>query len=83
MKNQFIKTEIMVKDTPISVIRIDKTDFISLTDLAKYQNSSDPSFTVKNWLRRVSTIDYIGLWEQLHNSNFNLVEFDQIKIRIM
>ncbi len=79
MKNQFIKTEIMVKDTPISVIRIDKTDFISLTDLAKYQNSSDPSFTVKNWLRRVSTIDYIGLWEQLHNSSFNLVEFDQIK----
>ena len=69
----------IVKDTPISVIRIDKTDFISLTDLAKYQNSSDPSFTVKNWLRRVSTIDYIGLWEQLHNSNFNLVEFDQIK----
>ena len=63
MKNELIKTEIIVKDTPISVIRIDKTDFISLTDLAKYQNSSDPSFTVKNWLRRVSTIDYIGLWE--------------------
>ncbi len=79
MKNELIKTEIIVKDTPINVIRIDKTDFISLTDLAKYQNSSDPSFTVKNWLRRVTTIDYIGLWEQLHNANFNLVEFDQIK----
>ena len=51
----------------------------SLTDLAKYQNSSDPSFTVKNWLRRVNTIDYIGLWEEIHNQNFNLVEFDQIK----
>ena len=49
MKNELIKTEIIVKDTPISVIRIDKIDFISLTDLAKYQNSSDPSFTVKNW----------------------------------
>ena len=71
MENVLIKTEIIVKDTPISVIRIDKTDFISLTDLAKYQNSSDPSFTVKNWLRTVSTIDYIGLWAQLHNSNFN------------
>jgi len=47
--------------------------------LAKYQNSSDPSFTVKNWLRRVTTIDYIGLWEQIHNVDFNLVEFDQIK----
>lgn len=83
MKNELIKTKITVKDTPISVIRIDKTDFISLTDLAKYQNSSDPSFTVKNWLRRVSTIDYIGLWEQLHNTSFNLVEFDQIKTSIM
>ena len=62
MKNELIKTKIVVKNMPISVIRIDKTDFISLTDLAKYQNSSDPSFTVKNWLRRVSTIDYIGLW---------------------
>jgi len=56
MKNQFIKTEIMVKDTPISVIRIDKTDFISLTDLAKYQNSSYSQKLVKksqyNWLYR-------------------------------
>ena len=43
------------------------------------QNSSDPSFTVKNWLRRVTTIDYVGLWEQIHNDSFNLVEFDQIK----
>ena len=66
MKNQLIKAEIIVKDMSISIIRINNTDFISLTDLAKYQNSSDPSFTVKNWLRRVSTIDYIGLWEQLH-----------------
>ena len=79
MKNKFLKTEIMVKNTPISVMRVNKTDFISLTDLARYQNSSDPSFTVKNWLRKVSTIDYIGLWEQLHNPRFNLVEFDQIK----
>ncbi len=55
------------------------TNFISLTGLARYQNSSDPSFTVKNWLRRVTTIDYIGLWEQINNTDFNLVEFDQIK----
>ena len=48
MKNELIKMETIVKDTPISIIRVDKTDFISLTDLAKYQNSSDPSFTVKN-----------------------------------
>ena len=79
MKKETIKTKIIVKNTSISVIRVGNVDYISLTDLARYQNSTDPAFTVKNWLRRVSTIDYIGLWEQLHNTNFNLVEFDQIK----
>jgi len=79
LDNKIIKTELNVKNIKVRVIRIGNVDYISLTDLAKYQNSSDPSFTVKNWLRRVSTIDYMGLWEQLRNSNFNLVEFDQIK----
>ena len=79
MKNNFVKTEILVKETRVGVMRIGNTNYISLTDLAKYQNSSDPSFTVKNWLRRVTTIDYVGLWEQIHNDSFNLVEFDQIK----
>ena len=69
----------IVKETKVGVMRIGTTNYISLTDLAKYQNSSDPSFTVKNWLRRVTTIDYVGLWEQIHNDSFNLVEFDQIK----
>ena len=72
-------TEIIVKETKIGVMKIGDINYISLSDLAKYQKSSDPSFTVKNWLRRISTIDYIGLWEQLHNIDFNLVEFDQIK----
>ena len=79
MKNNIVTTEIIVKETKVGVMRIGNTNYISLTDLAKYQNSSDPSFTVKNWLRRVTTIDYVGLWEQIHNDNFNLVEFDQIK----
>ena len=79
MKNEMVQTEMIVKDNKIGVIRIGNTNYISLTDLAKYQNSSDPSFTVKNWLRRITTIDYIGLWEEINNDNFNLVEFDQIK----
>ena len=52
------------------------------SDLAKQQNFSDPSFTVKNWLRRVTTIDYVGLWEQL-NVDINLVEFDQLKLSMI
>ncbi len=79
MKKDIIKAEIIVKENKIGIMRINGADYISLTDLARYQNSSDPSFTVKNWLRRINTIDYVGLWEQLHNHDFNLVEFDQIK----
>jgi len=79
MKKDVLTTEIIVRENKVGILRVGSVNYISLTDLAKYQNSSDPSFTVKNWLRRVTTIDYIGLWEQIHNVDFNLVEFDQIK----
>ena len=79
MKKDLITSEIIVKENKIGILRVGNANYISLTDLAKYQNSSDPSFTIKNWLRRINTIDYIGLWEELHNLDFNLVEFDQIK----
>ena len=79
MKKDIITAEIIVKENKVGIIRVGNINYISLTDLAKYQNSSDPSFTVKNWLRRINTIDYIGLWEEIHNKDFNLVEFDQIK----
>ena len=72
-------TEIAVKENKVGILRVGNINYTSLTDLAKYQNSSDPSFTVKNRLRRINTIDYIGLWEKIHNQDFNLVEFDQIK----
>ena len=83
MKEEIIKSEIIVKENKIGILRVGNIDYISLTDLAKYQNSADPSFTVKNWMRRITTIDYIGLWEKINNIDFNLVEFDQIKTSIM
>ena len=79
MKKDLVTAEIIVKENKVGILRVGNVNYISLTDLAKYQNSSDPSFTVKNWLRRINTIDYIGLWEEIHNQDFNLVEFDQIK----
>ena len=79
MKKDLGTTEIIVKENKVGILRVGNVNYISLTDLARYQNSSDPSFTVKNWLRRINTIDYIGLWEEIHNQDFNLVEFDQIK----
>ena len=79
MKKDILITELNVKDRLVGILRVGNVDYISLTDIAKSENSSEPSFTIKNWLRKIDTINYIGLWEQLHNEEFNLVEFDQIK----
>lgn len=79
MKNKII-TKISVNNTIVRVMKNDNVDYVSLTDLARYVNQTEPSFTVKDWMRRVSTINYIGLWEQLNNTNFNLGEFTQIKM---
>jgi len=79
LKKDIVTAEIIVKENKVGILKVGNINYISLTDLARYQNSSDPSFTVKNWLRRINTIDYIGLWEEINNRDFNLVEFDQIK----
>lgn len=54
-------------------------DYISLTDIAKYKNPEFPADVIKNWLRNRNTIEFLGLWEQLNNPSFNMVEFDQFK----
>ena len=50
-------------------------DYISLTDIAKYQ-SEDANQTICNWLRLRHTIEYLGLWEQINNPDFNPTEFE-------
>lgn len=54
-------------------------DYLCLTDLARKKNSHEPKDVVKNWLRLRSTIEFLGLWEQLYNPNFKGVEFDTFK----
>lgn len=54
-------------------------DYISLTDIAKYKNPDAPADVIKNWMRIRNTIEYLGLWEELNNPDFKLVEFDQFK----
>jgi hypothetical protein len=63
----------------ITIITKEQKAYISLTDIAKYKNSESPADIVKNWMRSRSTIDFLGLWENLNNPDFKLVEFDQFK----
>lgn len=76
MKNK----EIVVYNTPINV-RLDKNeqDYISLTDIAKHQDPEKTRYIIQNWLRSKSTIEFLGLWEELNNPNFNRIEFDAVK----
>ncbi|MEI7636830.1 MAG: KilA-N domain-containing protein [Syntrophus sp. (in: bacteria)] len=71
--------KIDVQGKEITIISRERQDYISLTDIAKYRNSDAPADIVKNWLRSRSTIEFLGLWEQLNNPGFKLVEFDQFK----
>ena len=54
-------------------------DFISLTDIARYRDAERSDYILQNWMRNRSTIEFIGLWEQFNNPDFNSIEFDGIK----
>ena len=79
MKNNLIQTELDVNNNKIRVMRINDVDYISLTDLAKYSNPENPANVIIHWMSNKGTFDYIGLWEQLNNENFNFTEFSEIK----
>ena len=74
-------SQIMVQETPITVITIDRRDYISLTDMAKARTDAGRAADViKNWLRARSTLEFLGTWEILYNPDFKVVEFDHFKI---
>ena len=79
MNKDVIKSEIMVNDRKINVLRIDNKDYISLTDLARYADSEEPRLPIRDWMRNKDVISYLGLWEQLNNENFKGGEFDTFK----
>ena len=60
-------------------MRIGDVDYISLTDLAKYSNSENPANVIIHQMSNKGTFDYIGLWEQLNNDDFNFTGFSEIK----
>lgn len=80
MNNKIIKKEIKVQDKMIGVMKVGNVDYISLTDLAKYQNPQEPSGVIRNWMSNKNSFDFYNLWEELHNKNFNSVESHRIKI---
>lgn len=81
MANKKVESVIHADGVDIAVVTTvgKEEDYISLTDMARHKNPIAPKDVVKNWLRLRSTIDFLGLWEELNNPNFKGVEFDSFK----
>lgn len=67
--------KINVKNTSVAVISINDSDFISLTDIAKYK-TDDTNAVIGNWMRNRNTLEYLGIWETLYNPDFKPLEFE-------
>lgn len=68
--------QIFVNGTQIAVTTIEDKDYISLTDMLK---AKDGEFFIADWLRNRNTVEFLGIWEQIHNPNFNYGKFATIR----
>lgn len=76
MKKQSAKSTIEVKGVEVTVLNTEDGDFISLTDMLK---AKDGDFFISDWLRNRNTVEFLGVWEPVHNPCFNSGEFATVK----
>ena len=69
--------KIVVNETEITIIEIDEKDYISLTDMVK--GIENGLALIEKWLRNKNTIEFLGIWEEMYNPNFNSPEFEGIR----
>ena len=69
-------TKIYVKGTEITILKVGNEEYISLTDMLK---AKDGEFFISDWLRNRNTVEFLGIWEKIHNPNFNYGEFATIR----
>lgn len=82
MKYKIMDT-LFVNETQIRVMMVENENYISLTDLARYEEKDDPSDLIKQWMSNKDSFLFYGLWEEFNNPNFNSVEFHLIKNNIV
>ena len=76
---KIVKEMIHAKGIDIGIYTEDfQSKYISITDIARYK-SDDPTAVIQNWMRNRDVIEFLGLWERLHNSNFKPLEFEVFK----
>ncbi|MDQ1316298.1 MAG: KilA-N protein [Pseudomonadota bacterium] len=76
MKKKPTNATINVRGTEVAVVQREGQDYISLTDMLK---AKDGDFFISDWLRNRNTVEFLGIWESVHNPRFNSGEFAVIK----
>jgi hypothetical protein len=71
------KINVLSKDVTITLHK--KADYICITDIARIKDAESTDYLILNWLRNRNTIEFLGIWEQLNNPDFNPIEFDGIR----
>jgi len=75
------KNIIEVHGTAITVLNQAGDEYISLTDITKHKEPDRSDHVIQNWMRNRNTIEFLGIWERLHNINFKPLEFEGFKKR--
>ena len=71
--------KLKVDNLEIVLYSKNEAEYISLTDMARFKDSDRTNYIIQNWMRSRSTIEFIGLWEQMNNLNFKSIEFDAFR----
>jgi KilA-N domain len=75
INNKYTK-KIKVEDKLILIVKQNEQDYICLTDMVRGEEGNDH---IRNWMRNRNTVEFLGLWETLHNPDFKGVEFDRFR----
>ena len=80
MANKIVREIIHAKGIDIGIYTKDfENEYISLTDIAKYRDDNAPRFVIQNWMRNRNTVEFLAVWEELHNPDFNRVQFEAVR----
>ena len=78
-----MKPKLQVLEQTIATMTKEGMEYICITDIARFKNKDRTGVIIGNWLRNRNTIEFLGIWEQLNNSHFKVIEFDDFKMRII
>lgn len=74
-----MNNKLQVLDHEIGTSQVGGIEYICITDIARYKSPDRTGAVIGNWMRNRNTIEFLGIWEQLNNVDFKLIEFDEFR----